>query len=228
MCEERDCKGLYKLARAGKIKGFTGVDDPYEEPENAEIVLEARHADGSLRCPQEMAAQVMCYLEVGASPPFHSLLMSCSATACLGVPHPGHASAARPAAALLAWQQLARPALSTDCTRKLVATAGSCNRLRGLCCVNLRTCSLIASLPVRHVLACICLCLLFWWRPCIEPSCFLKLQWLIRSCPRAGARLPARAAFKQRRQRTHPSGPAGAPCCRGRARCVRSTRGRRL
>ncbi len=64
MCEQRDCKGLYKLARAGKIKGFTGVDDPYEEPENAEIVLEARHADGSLRCPQEMAAQVMCYLEV--------------------------------------------------------------------------------------------------------------------------------------------------------------------
>ncbi|KAK9819088.1 hypothetical protein WJX81_001587, partial [Elliptochloris bilobata] len=63
VCEERDCKGLYKLARAGKIKGFTGVDDPYEEPENPEVVLEARRADGSLSSPEEMAAQIMCYLE---------------------------------------------------------------------------------------------------------------------------------------------------------------------
>ncbi len=38
-CEKRDRKGLYAKARAGLIKGFTGIDDPYEEPENAEIVI---------------------------------------------------------------------------------------------------------------------------------------------------------------------------------------------
>ncbi|KAL0332341.1 UNVERIFIED_CONTAM: Adenylyl-sulfate kinase, chloroplastic [Sesamum calycinum] len=37
LCETRDPKGLYKLARAGKIKGFTGVDDPYEPPLNSEV-----------------------------------------------------------------------------------------------------------------------------------------------------------------------------------------------
>lgn len=38
--EKRDPKGLYKKARAGEIKNFTGIDDPYEEPENAELVLD--------------------------------------------------------------------------------------------------------------------------------------------------------------------------------------------
>ncbi len=38
-CEERDPKGLYKKARAGEIKGFTGIDDPYEEPKNPELLL---------------------------------------------------------------------------------------------------------------------------------------------------------------------------------------------
>jgi adenylylsulfate kinase len=38
VCEERDVKGLYAKARAGEIKGFTGIDDPYEAPENAEVV----------------------------------------------------------------------------------------------------------------------------------------------------------------------------------------------
>lgn len=37
--EERDPKGLYKKARAGEIKGFTGIDDPYEAPENPELLL---------------------------------------------------------------------------------------------------------------------------------------------------------------------------------------------
>ncbi len=37
VCEERDVKGLYERARAGQIKGFTGIDDPYEAPENPEI-----------------------------------------------------------------------------------------------------------------------------------------------------------------------------------------------
>ncbi len=39
ICEQRDPKGLYKKARTGELKEFTGVDDPYEEPENPEIVL---------------------------------------------------------------------------------------------------------------------------------------------------------------------------------------------
>ena len=39
VAEQRDPKGLYKKARAGEIKGFTGIDDPYEAPENAELHL---------------------------------------------------------------------------------------------------------------------------------------------------------------------------------------------
>ena len=39
LCEERDCKGLYKLARKGIIKQFTGISDPFEIPENAELTL---------------------------------------------------------------------------------------------------------------------------------------------------------------------------------------------
>ena len=37
VCEERDVKGLYKRARAGEIKSFTGIDDPYEPPLNPEV-----------------------------------------------------------------------------------------------------------------------------------------------------------------------------------------------
>ncbi len=44
-CEERDMKGLYKKARAGEIPHFTGISSPYEEPENAEIVVDT---DGSV------------------------------------------------------------------------------------------------------------------------------------------------------------------------------------
>lgn len=40
VCEERDTKGLYKKARAGEIKGFTGIDAPYEEPGNAELTID--------------------------------------------------------------------------------------------------------------------------------------------------------------------------------------------
>eukprot|EP01023_Acetabularia_acetabulum_P029036 TRINITY_DN27415_c0_g1_i1.p2 TRINITY_DN27415_c0_g1~~TRINITY_DN27415_c0_g1_i1.p2 ORF type:complete len:264 (-),score=46.07 TRINITY_DN27415_c0_g1_i1:266-1057(-) len=62
ICEERDPKGLYKAARAGKIKGFTGIDDPYEEPENAECVIECRDAQGGQIQPQEMAKKLLEYL----------------------------------------------------------------------------------------------------------------------------------------------------------------------
>jgi sulfate adenylyltransferase len=58
VCEARDRKGLYAKARAGLIKGFTGIDDPYEEPENAEIVL-----DTSALSVEESAAQILLYLE---------------------------------------------------------------------------------------------------------------------------------------------------------------------
>src|SRR5690349_5138955 len=40
VCRQRDVKGLYKLVDEGRIKGFTGVDDPYEEPEHPELVIE--------------------------------------------------------------------------------------------------------------------------------------------------------------------------------------------
>jgi adenylyl-sulfate kinase len=54
-CERRDPKGLYKQARVGEIKGFTGIDDPYESPTSPELVLET----GST--PDE-AAQVVAHL----------------------------------------------------------------------------------------------------------------------------------------------------------------------
>ena len=43
-CEARDPKGLYKKARAGEIKGFTGIDAPYEAPEDAALVLTTKDA----------------------------------------------------------------------------------------------------------------------------------------------------------------------------------------
>jgi len=39
VCEKRDVKGLYTRARAGEIKNFTGLDDPYEEPQNPELII---------------------------------------------------------------------------------------------------------------------------------------------------------------------------------------------
>jgi sulfate adenylyltransferase len=44
-CERRDRKGLYKLAREGKIKEFTGISDPYEEPKNAELIVDTTDID---------------------------------------------------------------------------------------------------------------------------------------------------------------------------------------
>jgi len=39
VCEQRDVKGLYKKARAGKIKNFTGIDAPFEPPQNPDIII---------------------------------------------------------------------------------------------------------------------------------------------------------------------------------------------
>ncbi|KAG6481060.1 hypothetical protein ZIOFF_057652 [Zingiber officinale] len=61
VCEARDPKGLYRLARAGKIKGFTGIDDPYEPPLNCEITIELE--DGKCPTPKAMAEEVAFFLE---------------------------------------------------------------------------------------------------------------------------------------------------------------------
>lgn len=44
-CESRDVKGLYKKARAGEIKNYIGIDSPYEEPENPELVVDTERLD---------------------------------------------------------------------------------------------------------------------------------------------------------------------------------------
>ena len=59
-CETRDPKGLYKKARAGELKGFTGIDDPYEAPENPELTL-----DSNSKSIQKLAAEVVAYLDKG-------------------------------------------------------------------------------------------------------------------------------------------------------------------
>lgn len=58
VCEERDPKGLYVKARAGEIKGFTGIDDPYEAPEKPELVL-----DSSKRSPEQATQTLLEYLQ---------------------------------------------------------------------------------------------------------------------------------------------------------------------
>ncbi len=60
VAESRDVKGLYKRARAGQIKNFTGIDSPYEAPEAAEIRLEA-----GATAPEAMADQIIAYLKAG-------------------------------------------------------------------------------------------------------------------------------------------------------------------
>ena len=56
--ERRDVKGLYKKARAGEIKEFTGISDPYEPPEDPELVI-----DTESQSPEESARQILTYLE---------------------------------------------------------------------------------------------------------------------------------------------------------------------
>ena len=57
-CHQRDVKGLYKKVQAGEIKEFTGVDDPYEEPQNPEVVV-----DTESQTPEESAAIIIDYIE---------------------------------------------------------------------------------------------------------------------------------------------------------------------
>ncbi len=58
VCEQRDRKGLYAKARAGIIKEFTGISDPYEEPENAEMVIDTREIS-----PDQAAHRIVVKLE---------------------------------------------------------------------------------------------------------------------------------------------------------------------
>ncbi len=58
VCEKRDPKGLYKKARAGELKGFTGIDDPYEAPVKPELVL-----DAGRKTADALADEVITYLE---------------------------------------------------------------------------------------------------------------------------------------------------------------------
>jgi len=58
--EKRDPKGLYKKARAGQLKNFTGIDDPYEAPEKAEIVIDTEKSN-----PAAAAEQIFQWLEQG-------------------------------------------------------------------------------------------------------------------------------------------------------------------
>lgn len=58
VCESRDVKGMYAMARRGEIKGFTGIDDPYEAPENPEITL-----DTIANTPEENAHLIMNALQ---------------------------------------------------------------------------------------------------------------------------------------------------------------------
>lgn len=57
-CEDRDPKGLYRLAREGKIQNFTGIDDPYEEPLKPEITL-----DSNSKTVEQLAEDVVTWLE---------------------------------------------------------------------------------------------------------------------------------------------------------------------
>ena len=58
-CEKRDVKGLYKKARAGEMKEFTGVSDPYEEPLNPEVVCET-----DKETPEQSAEKVFNFLRI--------------------------------------------------------------------------------------------------------------------------------------------------------------------
>ena len=58
VCEARDRKGLYAKARAGLVKEFTGISDPYETPSDAELVIDTTEIT-----PAEAAQQILLYLE---------------------------------------------------------------------------------------------------------------------------------------------------------------------
>jgi len=52
-CEQRDVKGLYQKARRGEVKDFTGIDSPYEPPENAEVIIDTQNKSVD-KCVQQI------------------------------------------------------------------------------------------------------------------------------------------------------------------------------
>ena len=64
VCEARDPKGLYKKARAGELRGFTGIDDPYEPPLKPELIL-----DAAQKSPETLADEVIEYLKAAGKIP---------------------------------------------------------------------------------------------------------------------------------------------------------------
>ena len=82
VCRKRDVKGLYKLVDEGKITGFTGIDDPYEEPENPEVVIET-----DKETQEESVAHILARLvELGYLEPkiLHDFEKAHDATSILG------------------------------------------------------------------------------------------------------------------------------------------------
>jgi bifunctional enzyme CysN/CysC len=55
VCEERDPKGLYKKARSGGVKNFTGIDSPYEEPDSSEVTISTEHTSVEQNISEIMA-----------------------------------------------------------------------------------------------------------------------------------------------------------------------------
>ena len=58
VCEDRDVKGMYKKARNNEIKGFTGIDDPYDVPKNPELIIETEK-----QSLDESAGEILDYLK---------------------------------------------------------------------------------------------------------------------------------------------------------------------
>ena len=58
ICEARDVKGLYKRARAGEIKNYTGIDSPYEEPENPDLII-----DTDIETLEDSVSKILRFLE---------------------------------------------------------------------------------------------------------------------------------------------------------------------
>jgi bifunctional enzyme CysN/CysC len=58
ICEQRDPKGLYRKARRGDLRNFTGLDSPYERPETPELILDSLNA-----CAEDLADRVIAFLQ---------------------------------------------------------------------------------------------------------------------------------------------------------------------
>jgi adenylylsulfate kinase-like enzyme len=59
VCEDRDPKGLYRKARAGQVRNFTGIDSPYEPPLNAELVIDGSEGLDASACAQRILDHIL-------------------------------------------------------------------------------------------------------------------------------------------------------------------------